>query len=136
MDDERSEVIIEDQTEGLQEVIQLTVITLIALRWWGRSKELGVKLMLVLADVEEEGAAGPEEPGVVSGRKPVMFQCSQCTCVQLPGVHGDQLGHGAPHTPAQQLQPAVEVVPLDVRQQAVILRQILIPAPSLHLLNQ
>ena len=85
VDDQWPKVVIEDQTEGLQEVIQLTVVTLIPLGGQGRSKELGVKLMLVLADVEEEGAASPEEPGVVPGEEnrlcvQSVYKCTVTWC--------------------------------------------------------
>ena len=61
VDDQRPEVVIENQTQRLQEVIQLTIVTLIAFRTQWRSKELGVKLIFIFADVKEEGAAGPEK---------------------------------------------------------------------------
>ena len=59
-------------------------------------EELVVELVLVITDVQQEGTARPQQPGVV------------------PGVDQNQLSHGPFHTPAQQAQPQTEVVGLHV----------------------
>ena len=67
------------------------------------AEELAVQLELVLTDVQQEGAACPDQAGVV------------------PGVDGEQLLDGAADTGPQQLDSALQVVLLKVTQQAPVL---------------
>ena len=62
-----------------------------------------MQLELVLTDVQQKGAAGPDQAGVV------------------PGVDGEQLLDGAADTGPQQLDSALQVVLLEVTQQAPVL---------------
>ena len=62
-----------------------------------------MQLELVLTDVQQEGAASPDQAGVV------------------PGVDGEQLLHCAADTGPQQLDSTLQVVLLEVTQQAPVL---------------
>ena len=117
VDDQGSQVVIEDETQCLQELIQLVVILIVR----GNSKELCVQLVFILADMEQECSASPWITSCHHCHNATLSLPEQSSVVS--GVDCDQLGHRSLHTVAQQLQSTVEIVCLDIRQEARVLRQ-------------
>jgi len=118
VDDERPQRVVEHQAQRLQELPQGRALPQALLC---RGEELVVELELVLADVEEECAAGPHQAGVV------------------PGVHLQELVHGGAHAGEEEEQAALQVVVHQVTQERGVLRSSTLPSsssPPLHLLDQ